>query len=176
VLISESCCLPVYQNKALKATWAACEGGRTRPDAVVDQNNTDSRFKGLLSLYVLVNRLEDPGTANLVIGEMRRFCGPSKPTPGPKVVDLAFSSIKKRDPVLNLLVDLYIYSARASWEALRTPQAGDFLHDFLILFLERFLNAKAGGQKEFRNDTGTLGGCPVPGTQYSQYVSGDVYD
>lgn len=69
----------VYQNKAPKAaTWVACEESSPWLDRKDDQKNTDSQFQDLLSLYTLANRLEDPGTANLVIGEMRRFCSPSK--------------------------------------------------------------------------------------------------
>lgn len=140
-----------------------------RPDAIVDQKNTDTQFEALLSLYVLANHLEDPATANLVIAEIRRFCGPSKLPPGPKMVDLAFRSTVERDRLRNLLVDLYIYGSRTPPNAHCKFPRGEFSLDFLYLFMESVLTEKL--KKTYREDIEALGGNPAGSkSQYDQSV------
>lgn len=100
---------------------------------------TDSKFKSLISLYALANKLVDRITANMVIDQIKGSNHYSR-APGPEVMELAFSSTTADSKLRNLLADLYISNMRATH-----GYRGDYPKAFLDLFLKRFLDGKGSG-------------------------------
>ena len=98
---------------------------------------TDSRFKSLINLYALANKLVDTITANMVIRQVQGSSHYSL-TPGPEVIELAFSLTTPDSKMRNLLADLYICNTKVTYR-------GDYPKAFLDLILKRLLDGKCCG-------------------------------
>jgi hypothetical protein len=132
----------VYHNEVRKVSiWpqAAREGLGMQSPGAAYQYRIDSKFEDLFGIYDVAFRLDDPITSNLVIREMQSFCGPCSQPPGPKVIELVFRKTDPDDRLRNLLVDFYLYGV--AWMS----HDDGFSPEFLALFMERFLTARANG-------------------------------
>ena len=126
--------VPGYIPPPDEEKWTAVSRGL---DEAYLERYTDSKFKSLINLYALANKLVDTDTANMVISQITGSSHCSR-TPGPGAIELAFSLTTPDSKMRNLLADLYISNRRAKYR-------GDYPKAFLDLILKRFLDLKCSG-------------------------------
>jgi hypothetical protein len=123
----------LYFNKVPEYIQSPTEDEET---ACLEQQ-AESKFKSLIALYSLAHGLNDPVTENLVVDEIKPF-GQQDRTPGPKIIELAYSCVRSNSKLLNLLADLYILNKNAKHK-------GDYPKAFLDLMVKKFLHWKCSG-------------------------------
>ena len=116
----------------------------------VDRN---LRYKALIKLYILADRLLDPTTANMAIDEIRRFSESVKCNPSAQAITFVFDSTKEGDGLRKLLADFIIYTGAYLPE-------GDVPEGFFKFVLERYLAGRRDGHVE-RSDFRTVIGKDI---------------
>jgi hypothetical protein len=124
----------LYHNKVPECLQPPHEGEETTERW---QQRADSKLKSLVHLYILARGLSDPATEDMVVDDIQNF-GMSDRTPGPEIVELAFSSTSEDAKLRNLPADLYIFEKDAVHKD-GLPNA------FLDLVVKRFLRWRSSG-------------------------------
>jgi hypothetical protein len=124
-------------------TWSqkgcerSCAEGQEEPTAY--ENACSDHLLCLAKIYVQADKLQDLGTANLLIDELVRFGEAKGYNPDDEAVNFVYQSTVHGSPLRKLMRDLYMYSTSSKYYGYLTPHQvdlpGDFYRDLFVEYL-----------------------------------------
>jgi hypothetical protein len=107
---------------------------KSSPD-IVQGTSADAGFKALIDVYLLADKLQDLGTANLVIDGIIQFSDDVGHTPDGSVLHYAYDHTPDQSPLRVLMRDYWMYEMNAAYKNALDDLPEELMRDILREFL-----------------------------------------